>query len=232
LADQPATPEGTSDSATRNRVTLVCVVLAVTAIALVPLALLWPGGSNSGSVLDVGDVRPIRQAWWAMLMSSAALTMLNTPAQAVVVVSLVRGRSAGAATWGAMLMWIGAALEAVGIAGFAMAYFFPSDPSLDAATSAAVFDSIGNDHVHLLAFQLPGHLLLTAGIVVQAVALFRSRAVPRWVPIASLFILVTYAVPGSGAFGVVTTVPLAAASLGIAYYGWQRYRDHRQPTTP
>jgi hypothetical protein len=204
--------------------TLVCVVLAVTAIFIVPLALLWPGGSNSGSLLEVGDVRPIRQAWWAMLMSSAAITVLNVPAQAVVVMSLVRARSAGAATTGAMLMWVGAALEAVGIAGFAMAYFYPSDPSVDAASGAAVFDVIGDDHVHLLAFQLPGHLLLTAGIVVQAVALIRSRAVPRWIPIASLFILVTYAIPGSGAIGVVTTLPLAAGSLGIAYFGWRRSR--------
>lgn len=213
---------GSTEPATRTRITAVCVVLAVTGIAAIPIGLLWPGSSNSGTVLTVDDVQSYRQTWWVLIMSGAVLTSLNVPAQAIAVLTLVRERGAKAATWGASLMWVGAVLESVGLAGFAAAYFYPSDRSVSHAAGAAVFTSIAHDHPHLLAIQLPGHLLSTIGIVVQAVALFRSNEVPRWVPILSLSILVTYVIPGSHAIGLVTQLPLAATCLALAYYARHR----------
>jgi hypothetical protein len=213
---------GASESAARTRITIVCVVLALTGLAAIPIGLLWPGSSNSGTVLTVGDVQSYRQTWWVLIMSGAVLTSLNVPAQAIAVLTLVRERGAKAATWGASLMWVGAVLESVGLAGFAAAYFYPSDPSVSHEAGAAVFTSIAHDHIHLLAVQLPGHLLSTIGILVQAVALFRSQAVPKWVPIISLSILVTYVIPGSHAIGLVTQLPLAATCLALAYYARSR----------
>ena len=99
---------------------------------------------------------------------------------------------------------------------------YPSDPSVPHTVGVAVFDSIAHDHAHLLAIQLPGHLLSTTGIVVQAVALFQSKAVPKWVPVISLSILVTYVVPGSHAIGLVTQLPLATTCLTLAYYAQRR----------
>jgi hypothetical protein len=215
-------PGGTSEAATRARITAVCVVLAVTGIATIPLGLLWPGSSDSGTILTVDTVQSYRQTWWVLLMFGAVLTSLNTPAQAIAVLTLVRNRGAKAATWGAGLMWLGAALEAVGLAGFAAAYFYPSDPSVPHTAAVAVFDSIGHDHAHLLAIQLPGHLLTTIGIVVQAVALLQSKAVPKWVPIISLSILATYVIPGSHAIGLVTSLPVATTCIALAYYARRR----------
>jgi hypothetical protein len=215
---------GSTEPATRHRITIVCVVLALTGIASIPIGLLWPGGSNSGTVLKVDDVQSYRQTWWVLIMSGAVLTTLNVPAQAIAVLTLVREKGAKAATWGAGLMWVGAMMQAVGLAGFAAAYFYPSDPSVSHDAGAAVFSSIAQDHAHLLAIQLPGHLLSTIGIVVQAVALFRSKAVPAWVPIVSLSILVTYVIPGSHVIGLVTQLPLAATCLGLAYYARRRLR--------
>jgi hypothetical protein len=219
-AQAPA--RGSSDGATRSRITAVCVVLAVTGIGAIPIGLLWPGGSDSGTVLTVDDVSSYRQTWWVLIMSGAVLTSLNVPAQAVAVLTLVRERGAGGATWGAGLMWVGAVLEAVGLAGFAAAYFYPSDPSVPHGAGAAVFGSIAQDHAHLLAIQLPGHLMSTIGIVVQAIALLRSRTVPRWVAIISLSILVTYVIPGSHLIGLVTQLPLAATCLALSYYARRR----------
>ena len=215
-------PDLATDPATRSRITAICVVLALTGIASVAAGLLWPGNSNSASILTVGEVQSYRQTWWVLLMIGAVLTSLNVPAQAIAVLSLVRAKGAKAATWGAGLMWIGAAMEAVGLAGFAAAYFYPSDPSVSHAAGAAVFGSIAHDHAHLLAFQLPGHLLSTIGIVVQAIALLRAKVVPTWLPIVSLSILVTYVIPGSHLIGLVTQVPLAATCLGLAYYAWRQ----------
>jgi hypothetical protein len=216
------TVQGSTEPATRARITTICVVLALTGLASIPIGLLWPGSSNSGSVLTVDDVESYRQTWWVLIMIGAVLTSLNVPAQAIAVLTLVREKGAKGATWGAGLMWVGAVMEAVGVAGFAAAYFYPSDPSVSHAAGAAVFSSIAHDHAHLLAIQLPGHLLSTIGIVVQAVALFRSKAVPKWVPIISLSILVTYVIPGSHAIGLVTQLPLAATCLALAYYARRR----------
>jgi hypothetical protein len=213
---------GSTEPAARTRITAVCVLLALTGIAAIPIGLLWPGSSNSGTVLTVDDVQSYRQTWWVLIMSGAVLTSLNVPAQAIAVLVLVRERGAKAATWGAGLMWVGAVLEAIGLAGFAAAYFYPSDPSVSHAAGAEVFSSIAQDHAHLLAIQLPGHLVSTIGIVVQAVALFRSNVVPRWVPIISLSILVTYVIPGSHVIGLLTQLPLAATCLGLAYYARRR----------
>jgi hypothetical protein len=213
-----------TDLATRTRITFVCVVLAVTGLASVPIGVLWPGNSDSSAVLTVADVQSYRQSWWVLIMVGVALTALNAPAQAIAVLTLVRERGARAATWGAGLMWVGAVMEAVGLAGFAAAYFYPSDPSVPRAAGTEVFTSIANDHVHLLAVQIPGHLMLTAGIVLQAIALFRARVVPTWVPILSLSVLVTYVIPGSHAIGLVTQLPLAATCVALAYFAWRRVR--------
>jgi hypothetical protein len=224
---EPITPGGPApnrgtDAATRSRITAICVVLALTGVASIAIGLLWPGSSDSGTVLTVGEVQSYRDRWWVLIMCGAVLTSLNVPAQAIAVLSLVRAKGAKAATWGAGLMWVGAVMEAVGVAGFAAAYFYPSDPSVSHAAGSAVFGSIAHDHAHLLAIQLPGHLLSTIGIVVQAVALLRAKVVPRWLPILSLWILVSYITPGAHLVGLLTQVPLAATCVALAYYAWRR----------
>jgi hypothetical protein len=212
-----------------TRISVVCVVLAITGIATIPLGLLLPGSSDSGTVLKVEDVQAYRSSWWAIVMVGTLLGSLNVPAQAIAVLTIVRTRGAKAATWGAALMWVGAMMETVGLAGFVSAYFYPSDPSVPHAAGVAAYQAIANDHLHLLVIQLPGHLLLTVGVVVQAVALFRSHAVPRWVPVLTLWLLVTYFTPGSHVIGLVASVPLAVASAAVAYFAWNRL--HENPGT-
>lgn len=109
---------GSTDPATRARIVAVCLVLAVTGVAAVPVGVLWPGNTDSGAVLTVADVQSYRQTWWVLIMCGAVLAALNVPAQAIAVLTLVRDRGAKTATWGAGLMWIGAVLQAVGLAAF------------------------------------------------------------------------------------------------------------------
>ena len=107
--------------------------------------------SDSGAVLKVDDVQSYRQAWWLLIMGGALITSLNVPVQAIAVLSLVRQRGARTATWGAVLMWVGAVMQGVGLAGFAAAYFYPSDPSVSQPAGTEVFVAIARDHTHLLA---------------------------------------------------------------------------------
>jgi hypothetical protein len=209
-------------AAIRSRVDLVCGVLVLTALAFIPMGLAWPTVSDSGTVLGVDDVQPVRDSMWLLIMLTAVLGPLNVGAQAIAVLMLVRDKAAATATWGAALMVIGGVMEAVGLAGFAGAYFYPSDPAITHDAATQVYDAIAADHVHLLVLQLPGHLMLTAGIITQAVALFRARVVPRWVPTLTLAILLTYAFPGSGVLGLVSVVPMTAGCIAVAYFARQR----------
>lgn len=204
------------------QVNLVCAVLVLTALAFVPIGLAWPTVSDSGTVLGVDDVQPVRDSMWLLIMLTAVLGPLNAGAQAVAVLMLVRERAAATVTWGVLLMVVGCLMEAVGVAGFAAAYFYPSDPAVAHAAATQVYDAIAADHTHLLVFQLPGHLLLTAGIITQAIALFRAGVLPRWVPSLTLAILLTYAFPGSGVLGLVSVLPLTTASIAVAYFARQR----------
>lgn len=44
---------------------------------------------------------------------------------------------------------------------------------------------------------IPGAALVLLGAVLRCVGLFRSSAVPKWVPIAALTIVLTFVIPGN-----------------------------------
>ena len=58
--------------------------------------------------------------------------------------------------------------------------------------------------------------------MLQCVGLLRAPVVPVWVPIALLFTVLTFVVPGDGALGLVTSIPMAAGAIGLGYFAWQR----------
>jgi len=196
------------------------------------MGLAWPTVSNSSTVLGVDDVQPVRESMWLLIMLTAVLGPLNAGAQAIAVLFLIREKAAATATWGAALMIVGSVMEAVGLAGFAAAYFYPADPAITHNAADQVYDAIAADHLHLLALQLPGHLLLTAGIITQAVALFRAQIVPRWVPTLTLAILLTYAFPGSGVLGMISLVPITAGALAVAHFARRAFHAPSSTATP
>jgi len=207
-----------SDPTTRRRVGLVALALSATALAALPGGLLWPEPSGGGETYTYADIQPQRALWWGLLVALAVNLVINVPAQALLTVLLVRARGAAWATVGGALMWIGTALYAVGGAGWAAAYYFGTAPGVD----PAVMDRINADTAHIFGVMIPGALLVALGTVVQAVGLWRSGAVPRWIPILWLTIVATFVVPGNGIAGLLTAVPMTAASLGTAYYAYRR----------
>ncbi len=207
-------------SATRRRVGFVALALAVTALAALPGGLLWPEPSGGGETYTYADIQPQRALWWGLLVSLSVNLIINVPAQALLTVLLVRARGAAWATTGGIILWIGTALYAVGGAGWAAAYYFATAPGVD----PSVIDRINDDAAHVFGVMIPGALLVAVGTVIQAVGLWRSGAVPRWIPLLWLTIVATFVVPGNGIVGLITAVPMTAASLGTAYYAWRRFR--------
>lgn len=202
----------------RRRVGFVALALAVTAIAAVPGGLLWPEPSGGGETYSYADIQPHRALWWGLLTALAVNLVINVPAQALLTVLLVRARGAALATAGGIIMWIGTALYAVGAAGWAAAYYFSTAAGVD----PSVIERVNDDSAHVFGVMIPGALLVALGTVLQAVGLLRSRVVPRWIPVLWLTIVATFVVPGNGLAGLITAVPMTAASLGTAYYAWKK----------
>ncbi|WP_432881073.1 hypothetical protein ACQPYH_36580 [Kribbella sp. CA-245084] len=213
---QPAVP--TADPITRRRIGIAGLILATSAVLALPGGVLWPEPSGGGDTYAYGDIQPLRDRWWGLLVFLSANLVLNVLAQALLTVYLVRRRGAAWATVGGLIMWIGTALYAVGVGGWAAAYYFATAPGVD----PSAMDRIGDDTLHLLGPLMIGSLLVALGTLVQAVGLFRSHAVPRWIPVLWLTIVLTFVIPGNGWVGLLTAVPMCAASIGTAYYAWRR----------
>jgi hypothetical protein len=147
--------------------------------------------------------------------------VLNVPAQALAALILTPDRGAMWTTAGASIMWLGTGLYAVGVGGWAAVYFFGTHPALDVASGTRLLDQVAEDP-RLFAAALPGAVLVALGTVVQAVGLWRLRAVPRWVPILSLAIVLSFITPGSGVVGALLGIPVAVAGIAIGYYAWRR----------
>ena len=214
----PAAPE----TATRTRMGLLAIVLGVTAIVAVPAGVLWPEPAAGSGTYAYADILAKREMWWGLLVFLAVLQVGNVPLQALATMSLVRRRGGTWATIGGALMWLGCSLQACGIALWASAYYFPTDPSVGRAAGTAMFDVVNNDIAHIFAVMIPGAMLVILGTVLQAVALLRAKVVPVWVPILTLFSVATLVVPGNGFAGMITSVPMAAGAVAVGYYAWRR----------
>ena len=212
--------DGVIDVVAHRRAGLLVAVLVITSVVAIIGGLLWPEPAT-GDWYRYGDIAPIRDRWWVLLTVLSISLVLNVPAQALAAVLLSRHRGAGWTTVGAGLMWLGTGLYAVGVAGWASIYYFATDPMLDPASGTRLLDRVGQDP-RLFAVAIPGAVLVALGTVVQAVGLLRSHALPRWVPILSLAIVLTFVVPGSGTAGALVGIPVAAAGIAIGYYAWRR----------
>jgi hypothetical protein len=210
------------DRSTVARVKLLAVALGLTAVAATVGGLLWPEAEGGGETYSYADIAPDRELWWGLLGGLVVVGIVNVPLQAVATMFLVRERGSVWATIGGCLMWVGIGLQGTGVAGWASAYFYPTDPGLDPAIGSAVIESANKDQAHLFAFLISGALLVVLGNVLQCVGLFRAHVVPVWVPIALLFTLLTFVVPGDGALGLVTSVPMALGAIGLGYFAWRR----------
>ena len=193
-------------------------MLGPTAVAAAVGGVFWPEAQGGGETYSYADIAPNRELWWGLLGTLTVMGVINVSLQAVATMILVRARGSVWATVGACLMWVGIALQATGVAGWASAYFYPTDPSLKESVGSAVIEAANNDQGHLFAFLIPGALLVVLGTVLQCVGLFRAHVVPVWVPIALLFSVITFIVPGDGALGLVTSIPMAVGAIGLGYF--------------
>jgi hypothetical protein len=135
---------------------------------------------------------------------------------------LTPARGARWATVGGGLVWLGAAAYAVGIGGWAAVYYFGTDPRLGRA-GAGLIDRFDHDAAHMMAVPIGGALLVALGGLLLAVALWRARSVPRWVPVlGALSGVATLALPPDTAAGLLAEAASSATTIAVGWYAWRR----------
>jgi hypothetical protein len=206
-------------STSRARIGLLAGTLAVTSVLGVIGTVLWPAGSGDFYTYD--DVAPIRGRFYWVIATMAVVFLLNVPLQGLAGMALVQRRGAGWATTGGALLWLGAAIQGTGIAAWTLLYFFTTGPGLSAGVARPFVDGLRNDS-HLFTFALIGEVLTVIGTILQAVGMFRSRAVPWWVPVLTLVVVGTFVLPSNGWAGLIEGMPVAAGSIAMAWYAWRR----------
>ena len=229
------TTDLTSPRLRRGRLAVLAIVLCLTSLIAIPGSLFYPE-PVTGSTYAFGDLAPIRGFWWAWNVLLSANVVLNVPLLALTALVLTPGRGGRWTSVGAVAMWLGTALYTVGIAGLAMAFYVATDPSLGTAAGAGVLARL-NDDPRLYGVAIPGVILVALGTATQAVGLLRARTVPRWVPVASLAILVTFFVPNAGPIGLITQAPITLSAIAMGWYAWRRTPvgrsgDRDQPAGP
>lgn len=212
----------------RQRLAVLFAAILLTNVAALALALAASIGSE-GDVdgFTYSAVQGDRSYFWTFLVLSGSNLVVGVTAIALAAVLLTPARGAVPATVGAAMCFLGAGFYAVGIGGWATAYYFATDLAvLKPATSMALFDQINTDFARTYGAAFGGAALVAVGTVLLSVGLWRAGTVPRWIPIvAAVSILLTFIVPPSGAPGPLVEGTLAVASIAIGWYAWRQARE-------
>ena len=210
------------ETATTHRIGLLATALAITSVTAVVGGLLWPEPSGGGETYAYADIADQRELWWGLLTGLAIVGILATTLQAIATLYLVRHRGSTWATLGAALMIVGIMAQGVGVAGWATAYFFPTDPSLDPAAGHQVFDSVNDNIGYIFAVMITGAALAILGQIAQAVGLIRAKVIPVWIPVGLMTAVLTFLIPGNGVIGLLTALPMAVSACALGWYAYRR----------
>lgn len=168
------------------------LALGATGLASVLLWHPWPTRDRFG----YGDIAPIRDAMWQALVVDALAFAVTAVTFSIVVCGLARARGAVWATIGAAVTTLGGMAFAMGEFGFATLSWYATDTAATSVESGTKLMAYSVDHPeHGMVVQMAGFLAFTIGSVLLLVALIRSRAVPLWLPVASLVLVVAQFAP-------------------------------------
>jgi hypothetical protein len=212
-------------AATSGRLALLFAVIVATSVSAFALAFISfakPLGHGDG-LPGYAAIAPHRAYAWAFFVTAGVQLVVGASAAALAALLLARERGARWATVGGSLVWLGAAIYGVGIGGWATLYWFATDPRAVApATGTRLFDRFNHDAAHMLSVPIVGALLIAVGSLVIAVALWRARSVPRWVPIVgAMSAIATVVLPPDGAAGLVGEAASSASTIAIGWYAWR-----------
>lgn len=166
----------------RTRTLLIGGGLLISALTVAGLLLWLPWGERNGFGYD--SIAPIRDtAWLGIALDGFAFGLLTITAS-LATCMLAPGRGRRWAEVGAVVTIIGGLAFAMGAFARGAVSWFASDPTLGADAGRTLLALVEDEPARLLMVAMVGFLLVTVGMLVLAVAWWRSRSVPRWLPIA------------------------------------------------
>ena len=170
-------------AAGRGRTRIIAATLAISAAVVATVLLFRPWQVRNS--FAYAELAPVRDAIWTAIFIDALAFVAVAISVALSVALVAHDRGARVANIGAVITIAGGVLFAMGAFAFVALVWLVTDTAVLPATDGArVLEAALNEMVHVALPQALGFLLFTAGTLILAAALFRSRAVPRWLPIA------------------------------------------------
>ena len=170
-------------AADRGRTRIIAATLAISAAVVATVLLFRPWQVRNS--FAYAELAPVRDAIWTAIFIDALAFVAVAISVALSVALVAHDRGARVANIGAVITIAGGVLFAMGAFAFVALVWLVTDTAVLPATDGArVLEAALNEMVHVALPQALGFLLFTAGTLILAAALFRSRAVPRWLPIA------------------------------------------------
>jgi hypothetical protein len=167
----------------RARAAIVAVALATGSAAVAVLLLLQPG--NLRTTFDYADIAAARDATFASDIVDGLGFAIAGVALAISVCVLARARGAAWANVGAVLMTLaGMLFAATEIAWGTLTWYATAPDALPVESGGALIRYLEHNTGHVDGLQVPAFLAYNVGALLLCAALWRARAVPRWLPIA------------------------------------------------
>ena len=203
----------------RLAVGVLAAVLLLTSIGGIAISLWYPDGTD-GDRYSYSQIQDIQSAWWGWHIFAGVNIVLGVCASALAGWLLVRSRGAILSIVGGSVMCLGAALYGVGLGSLASVFYFTVEPAaLDTADGEKLLDYAQDHFARLYGPLLAGAILVALGTIILAVALWRARTVPRWVPILLATVPVTF-VAANGIIGVLAALPLTIGTVALGWYAF------------
>ena len=218
----PQTAAATDPRRRDVQIGLIFAAIVFGAISVLAISLLFPAAGDN-NFFTYQSVSHDREFHWGFLTFVATNIVVSAVSVGLASLFLVSRRGWPWATIGFALGIAGAGLYAIGVGGWAMTYFFATDPlALDAATATELVEAVNADSFRLFAAAFSGAILVAIGTLVMAIGLWQSANVPKWVvALSAAGAVLPLVVPVEGIVGALVESPAAIAAVLI---GWQAWR--------
>jgi hypothetical protein len=214
-----ATPDTGSAQSPHVRHRVVAAALAASAVIAAVAMLARPIAAEDWHIYAAFSAE--RDATWLFSMVVGIATGAAFLTLGLAVSLLVRGRGAALAIGAALLLGVGGFGFASGFfASGALNWYATSDAIPESAATDLM--TYAEDHpLHVFAPQMAGFLLSSLGCVLVAVALWRSRAVPRWLAVGVPVTLVLMIMAGTGVAYDAMFAVFMASFVAVAWRLWR-----------
>ncbi len=167
---------------------------------------------------NLGPLAAQRNEVWVFSLVSGLSIGASYVLAGIATCLLVAGRGARLATAGAVLTGIGGLCFAAGFFALGASNWFGS---ADLPSRATHFEYLQDNAMRAFGPQMAGFLLGVLGMFVLASSLWRSREVPRWLPIAIPVAIVLMISTGTGRAYDVMHAVFMATMVALAWFLWR-----------